>query len=145
MTEERNPKLQAYVKMLEKWSGSIPLVSKRLLVSGGIWSLIETSVPAAAFIENRQALLVDIGSGGGIPAIPLIIERPAIKAVLIEPNGRKAEFLREAVSRLALESVTVVEDRFEDVPLEDASARYFTVRALGIAPFDLIGDFLRGT
>lgn len=50
----------------------------------------------------RGAEVLDVGSGGGIPALPLAIHRPDLRFVLCEPSGAKAHFLREAVAHLGL-------------------------------------------
>jgi 16S rRNA (guanine527-N7)-methyltransferase len=58
--------------------------------------------------------LVDLGSGGGLPGLVLAVEWPAATVALLEANGRRATFLRQAVERLGLgQRVTVVEDRAE--------------------------------
>ncbi len=56
---------------------------------------------------------VDIGSGGGVPALPLAIVMPEAGFTLVEATGKKAEFLREAARLLELNNVTVVNDRAE--------------------------------
>jgi 16S rRNA (guanine527-N7)-methyltransferase len=68
-----------------------------------------------------------------VPGIPLAIVRPALQVALVESNGKKARFLREAVRRLALGNAEVVESRIEtfDPPLRfDA----ITARALATLP-----------
>src|SRR3954471_10042518 len=51
--------------------------------------------------------LVDLGSGPGLPGIPLKIARPQVRMILAEPRGARAEFLREVCARLPLEDVEV--------------------------------------
>lgn len=60
-----------------------------------------------------RATAVDIGSGGGTPALPLAIARPAIQWILLEPNKKKAVFLEEAKTRLGLSNVEVRRERYE--------------------------------
>lgn len=59
------------------------------------------------------ANLADVGSGGGLPGIPLAIVRPFLRVFLIESTGKKAEFLRQVAARLGLRNVRVIEDRAE--------------------------------
>jgi 16S rRNA (guanine527-N7)-methyltransferase len=61
------------------------------------------------------ATLADLGSGAGLPGIPLAIAVPERETLLVDSNGKKARFLREAVRRLDLERVRVAESRVEDV------------------------------
>jgi len=59
--------------------------------------------------------LADIGSGGGVPGIPLAILRPDIEVVLIESTQKKAAFLQETAHKLQLNNVRVIAQRVEDV------------------------------
>jgi 16S rRNA (guanine527-N7)-methyltransferase len=59
--------------------------------------------------------LADVGSGGGVPGIPLAIVRPDARVTLIEATKKKAAFLREATQTLQLTNVTVLDQRAEDV------------------------------
>ncbi|TDI43184.1 MAG: hypothetical protein E2P02_11770 [Acidobacteria bacterium] len=61
----------------------------------------------------ERGLAIDIGSGGGSPALPMAIARPRLEWVLVEANGRKAIFLEEAVRTLGLERVRVHRGRYE--------------------------------
>lgn len=66
------------------------------------------------FIPPGPLRLADVGSGGGVPGIPLAIARPEVRVVLIEATQKKAAFLQEAVDRLELQNVTVVGSRAEE-------------------------------
>ncbi|MCC6285869.1 MAG: 16S rRNA (guanine(527)-N(7))-methyltransferase RsmG [Phycisphaerales bacterium] len=57
--------------------------------------------------------IADVGSGGGLPGIPLAIVRPFLRVFLIESVGKKAEFLRQVCAKLELRNVRVVADRAE--------------------------------
>ena len=59
--------------------------------------------------------LADVGSGGGLPGIPISIARPDLRVTLIESTGKKADFLRYAVEEVGSESVNVVNARVEDI------------------------------
>ena len=60
------------------------------------------------------AKVLDVGSGGGIPAIPLAIVRPDLQFTLLEATGKKADFLRSTVEALGMSSVTVIQERAEN-------------------------------
>ena len=62
-------------------------------------SLVADSLAALPWIPERGRLL-DVGSGNGIPAIPLLLARPALRGVLLEPRERRWAFLRETVREL---------------------------------------------
>jgi 16S rRNA (guanine527-N7)-methyltransferase len=67
------------------------------------------------YLPKEPHKLADVGSGGGVPGIPLAILRPDISVTLIESTKKKAVFLRQTVESLALPNVTVMDNRAEDV------------------------------
>ena len=75
------------------------------------------------------ALVVDIGSGAGLPIIPCMIVRPDLRATLIESSPKKAVFLREVSRRVgAHDRAAIIADRFENLPAP--AAEFVTCRAL---------------
>ncbi|MHC4990859.1 MAG: 16S rRNA (guanine(527)-N(7))-methyltransferase RsmG, partial [Planctomycetota bacterium] len=78
--------------------------------------------------------LADVGSGGGLPGVPLAIVLPEIAVTLIEATGKKAGFLREVTAQLGLDNVSIVNDRAETVGHAKAHRGGYdvvTARALG--------------
>ncbi len=85
--------------------------------------------------------IADIGSGGGLPGIPLAISLPATKFVLMEATGKKVDFLKEAVLSLALTNVTVVNDRVETIGRDDAHReRYDMVIARAVGRLAVVAE-----
>jgi 16S rRNA (guanine527-N7)-methyltransferase len=83
---------------------------------------------------GRPARLLDLGSGGGFPAIPLLVVRPDLEGTLVESSRKKSAYLEEAIERLAL-TAQVLNARFPgSFPLADRR-RYdvLTTRAVGSA------------
>jgi 16S rRNA (guanine527-N7)-methyltransferase len=76
--------------------------------------LVEPLLAARALPESA-ALVVDVGSGGGSPAIPLKLAVPTISLWMVESKVRKSAFLREVVRQLGLDGATVETGRFEAV------------------------------
>jgi 16S rRNA (guanine527-N7)-methyltransferase len=83
----------------------------------------------------RGDSLADLGTGAGLPGIPLAILAPERQHVLIDSNGKKVRFLREAVRTLALANVRVEQSR-----VEDARGQYDCITARAFAT---LGDMLR--
>jgi 16S rRNA (guanine527-N7)-methyltransferase len=84
--------------------------------------------------RGRPIRLLDLGSGGGFPAIPLLLVRGDLEGTLVESSGKKAAYLQEALSRLAL-TARVVNARFPDSFPMGKSPRYdiLTTRAVATA------------
>ncbi len=93
------------------------------------------ALPLLDRLAPRQA--VDLGSGGGVPGIPLAIARPDVAWVLVDSVGRKAAFLRETAAALELARVTVAGERAESLgrdPRYRERAQLVTARACAPLP-----------
>src|SRR5947209_11675618 len=77
-------------------------------------ALVEDSRVLLPFLPSGPLRLIDIGSGGGLPGLPLKLARPQLSLTLLEANRRKAAFLVQAVAKLGLDGVEVVAARAED-------------------------------
>jgi 16S rRNA (guanine527-N7)-methyltransferase len=105
--------LVVYYDLLRRWNEKINLTS---LPPGdeAIDRLLVEPLVAAQLLTEQTTLILDIGSGGGSPAIPLQLAAPTVSVWMVESKARKAAFLREAVRQLGLRSV-VETHRFEDL------------------------------
>jgi len=102
--EDVTADLETYVELMARWQRVQNLVSRETLPT--IWTRhIADSLQALKLLTDRDVRLLDLGSGGGLPAIPLAIARldlPNAKFDLVEPNVRKAAFLRTVARELGL-------------------------------------------
>jgi len=129
--------LETYVRLLTHWNKRINLTSLRLepVSVEGLDRLLIEPLAAAKYVSEVPISWVDLGSGGGSPAIPLKVARPSAKLTLIEARSRKAAFLREVVRELGFSDVDVVNARFEESsarPEFREIADLVTVRAVRI-------------
>jgi 16S rRNA (guanine527-N7)-methyltransferase len=127
-------KLVAYYDLLQRWNRKINLTGPSDSDESIDRLLLEPIAAAAALPHSKR--LIDLGSGGGSPAIPLALALSASLLVMVESRSRKAAFLREAVRELGLTGV-VENARFEDVALRPEYARTMdavSVRAVRIDP-----------
>ena len=128
------PRLEAYFELLLRWNEKINLTSLGD-TDEAIDRLLLEPVAAAAFLPSR-ARIIDIGSGGGSPAIPLAIASRAQVLTMVESRGRKAAFLREALRTLDIDG-SVEMERAEALA---ASSRFVkaadvvSVRAVRMTP-----------
>ena len=75
--------------------------------------LIDDCLVLLQFLPSGPHRLIDVGSGGGLPGLPLRLARPDMRLTLLEANRKKAAFLVQATSRLGLDGVEVVAERAE--------------------------------
>jgi 16S rRNA (guanine527-N7)-methyltransferase len=86
--------------------------------------------------------LADVGSGGGLPGIPIKIVKPALAATLVESTGKKASFLRYAVECLSLEDVEVANIRVEEFGREQGCRRaYDIVTSRAVARLSVVAEY----
>lgn len=126
--------LARYVDLLARWNRRINLTALSLDPPdpAAIDRLIVEPLMAARLLEPADRLVVDIGSGGGSPAIPMKIAVPHSRFVLIEAKARKSAFLREALRQLSLVDAEVLTARVEDLApaSADGGADVVTLRAV---------------
>jgi 16S rRNA (guanine527-N7)-methyltransferase len=109
---------------------------------------LSAAVPLLDRLHAGQGLrLVDVGSGGGFPGLPLKIAFPRLRVTLVESVNKKADFLRETVSDLKLRDVEVLAQRAEIAGRDQAHRETYdwaTARALGTLPVvvELCAPFL---
>ena len=105
-------RLLAYVALLEKWNHTYNLTAVREPAAMVTQHLLDT---LAILPHLPGGSLADIGSGGGIPGLPVAISQAERQVTLVESNQKKVAFLRQAVIELALANVEVVEGRVESL------------------------------
>jgi 16S rRNA (guanine527-N7)-methyltransferase len=111
-------KLEIYYQLLTKWNAKINLTAFKLTPEGdeaAIDRLLIEPVVAARYIAENARTLLDAGSGGGSPAIPLKLASENLHLRMVEVKTRKAVFLREAVRALGLRDAEVETSRFEEL------------------------------
>jgi 16S rRNA (guanine527-N7)-methyltransferase len=120
------PRLLDYLALLAKWNQAYNLTAVREPREMLTRHLLD-SLAMAPFVDASP--LADLGTGPGLPGIPLAIANPALEVALVESNGKKARFLREAVRTLGLANARVLESRAEAVA-EPGGFALITARAL---------------
>ncbi len=94
-------------------------------------------------VVDHAATVVDVGSGAGLPGIPLALARPDLRMTLLEPMQRRCVFLHEAVHRLGLEGrVTVVRGRAPDAAATVEGHAFDVCVARALAPLGRLGAML---
>jgi 16S rRNA (guanine527-N7)-methyltransferase len=104
-----------YLEELKKWNRAYSLTSLRTDEDIVIKHFLDSCLYLEAFTGDEVQSIADVGSGAGLPGIPLKILRPGLKAWLIETVGKKAAFLRHITRVLGLGGTEVIEKRVQDV------------------------------
>lgn len=108
--------LRQFAELLHFWTAKINLVAPDDRDNLGTKHLVPALLMGGAVAMVPHRTILDFGSGGGIPGIPLKVMFADSSMTLVESRRRKSNFLREVVRSLALERVTVVNKRLEDWP-----------------------------
>jgi len=109
-------KLQAYIALLVKWNATYNLTAIRepeRMVTHHVLDALAV-LPHLSDISGPAARVLDVGSGGGVPAIPLAIARPQWHVVALDSNHKKGAFLQQAVNEIPLPNAEAVVARVED-------------------------------
>ena len=127
--------LEAYYRLLARWNNKVNLTALQLeeFDDQTVDRLLVEPLAAARFVLDSPLTWFDLGSGGGSPAVPLKIVRPAARLTMVESKTRKVAFLREAVRMLGLANTSVENARFEEVAARartGGEAELVTVRAV---------------
>jgi len=130
------PRAEAYAELLATEGVRRGLIGPR--EADRLWSrhLLNSAVVVEAC--PASGLVVDVGSGAGLPGIPMALARPELTIRLVEPLLRRVTFLTEAVSLLGLDNVEVVRSRVEDL---HGSWTAPTVTARAVAPLDRLAGW----
>ena len=102
---------------------------------------VADSLTLLPHLPNGPHALADVGSGGGVPGIPLAVARPDARVMLVEATKKKAAFLDEAVRALGLANVTVDARRAEDVANSDGRERFDVAVARAVATLDWLAEW----
>lgn len=102
--------LLEYLTLLDRWNKTYNLTAIRDPREMVTRHLLD-SLAMAPFVSTGS--LADLGTGPGLPGIPLAITHPGLQVTLVESNGKKCRFMREAVRKLGLANARVAEGRAE--------------------------------
>jgi len=104
--------LDAFLDELEVWNRKINLTglsSRQKIIN----ELLVDSILPIPYLPD-QGTLLDVGSGGGFPGIPIKICNPGLRCQLIEPNAKKTHFLKQVIRISGLENIEVIQGRMQD-------------------------------
>ncbi|MCN4144635.1 MAG: 16S rRNA (guanine(527)-N(7))-methyltransferase RsmG [Thiohalomonas sp.] len=114
-------KLIHFVELLNKWNKVYNLTSIRKPEEMISLHLLDALVMMPFFENNEPPVkrVLDVGTGGGIPGIPLAICLPEVDFVLMDARGKKVRFIQTAIAQLGLKNVTAIHSRVEDYQVNE--------------------------
>ncbi|EJI0933250.1 16S rRNA (guanine(527)-N(7))-methyltransferase RsmG [Salmonella enterica] len=115
LTDHQKNHLVAYVGMLDKWNKAYNLTSVRDPAEMIVRHILD-SIVVAPYLQGRR--FIDVGTGPGLPGIPLAIVLPDAHFTLLDSLGKRVRFLRQVQHELKLENITPVQSRVEAYPSE---------------------------
>ena len=119
--------LLAFIQLIEKWNKAYNLTAVRCREDMARLHILD-SLTMLPFIKGE--CVADIGTGAGLPGIPLAIFLPNTKFTLVDSNSKKTRFVQQAVLELKLKNVTVIHSRVEqvqvDIPFSSVIVRAFS-------------------
>ncbi|MCL5518210.1 16S rRNA (guanine(527)-N(7))-methyltransferase RsmG [Citrobacter cronae] len=115
LTDHQKNQLIAYVDMLHKWNKAYNLTSVRDPNEMLVRHILD-SIVVAPYLKGGR--FIDVGTGPGLPGIPLSIVRPEAHFTLLDSLGKRIRFLRQVQHELGLTNITPVQSRVEEFPSE---------------------------
>jgi len=110
-TPEQIEKLLAFIKLIAKWNKAYNLTAVRNNEDMARLHILD-SLAILPYIEGKR--VIDIGTGAGLPGIPLAIFLPEVEFVLLDSNAKKTRFVQQVILELKLKNVSVIHSRAED-------------------------------
>ena len=104
-------KIEQYLQLLLKWNKAYNLTAIRDLETMRIKHIAD-SLAVNPYLHGD--VILDVGTGAGLPGIPLAIINPGKHFILLDSNGKKVRFLRQVIQALALKNVQAVQARVEE-------------------------------
>ena len=139
ISEQQLQKLRQFSSLVKTWNRRMNLVSR----SDGdrLWEhhLLPSIIPLNFIDIAVESWILDIGSGGGFPAIPLKTMRPDLQIVMVDSIRKKTLFLKQAIADLKLQNITVMKERVEILSQNpDFHKRFDVVTARAVDQIDIL-------
>lgn len=125
LTERQIRLLYRHGELLQRWNRTMNLTAIRDPHMMAVKHFIDSFGPARHFVPMRRVL--DVGSGGGFPGLPLKIAWPSIELTMVDAARKKVSFLRHVIRELALKGACAVQARVEDLSRQAKVPLYDTI------------------
>ncbi|ELD1800345.1 16S rRNA (guanine(527)-N(7))-methyltransferase RsmG [Vibrio fluvialis] len=116
VSEHQREQLVGYVELLNKWNKAYNLTSVRDPMEMIVKHILDSIVVSPLLVGER---FIDVGTGPGLPGIPLAIMNPEKSFVLLDSLGKRIRFIKQVLHELKIANVTPVQSRVEDYDGEE--------------------------
>ncbi len=106
-------KFYLYYKELSFWNRSVNLTGLTTEQEQAVLLFADSLAGSLVFPKDTSLSLIDIGTGGGFPGIPLKLAFPSLQTTLMEPRGNKMAFLHTVIGKLELKGISVLQKRLQ--------------------------------
>jgi 16S rRNA (guanine527-N7)-methyltransferase len=140
LTPEQHAALSRYLDLLEAANAKMNL-TRIIDRAAAEVQHVGDALTLLPFLPSGEIRIADVGSGGGVPGIPLAIARPNATVLLIESTKKKAAFLKETIESLALKNASVSEWRAEEVGRSNNRENFDIVIARAVATMQWLAEW----
>jgi 16S rRNA (guanine527-N7)-methyltransferase len=133
LSERQQAQFDQLAPLYSDWNARINVISRQDIEHLAVHHVLHSLAIAKAFTFQAGAQLLDLGTGGGFPGIPLAILFPETQFILIDGTGKKIRVVQEVSAALELTNVQAVHRRAEEIKMP---GRFDFVLSRGVAPLD---------
>lgn len=116
VSEYQRDQLIGYVQMLDKWNKAYNLTSVRNPMDMLVKHIMD-SIVVSPYLSGKH--FIDVGTGPGLPGIPLAIMNPNYQFTLLDSLGKRIRFIKQVLHELAIDNVMPIQSRVEEFQPED--------------------------
>ena len=142
---ETGIQLEKYIGLLNNWNQYMDLTSVTNINEIISRHIIDSLSPIASKIDllPKGVSIIDIGSGAGLPGIPLAIARPDISVTLLDSQKKRVNFLNTVINDISLKNVKTVHGRAEDIAILPEYKEFYDIAtARAVAPLNVLLEYL---
>jgi 16S rRNA (guanine527-N7)-methyltransferase len=133
LTAEQHAHFEQLVPLYTEWNAKINVISRQDIEHLEEHHILHSLAVAKVFQFKPEAHLLDLGTGGGFPGVPLAILFPETKFTLVDGTGKKIRVVQEVAGALGLKNVTALHARAEELKMP---GQFDFVLSRGVAPLD---------